>query len=197
MLRTAYDLTFPGGSAISSAKLCRAYIRLLRCGKDYVTPLILTAVIPMFSWLNVEDRYRLRNWKYAHTLITLLQHPNAEVVDSASRAMTDLVTHSAGEHYAEFLEDHLFEALIERLPQPALITVNLPVAQTIKSSLTEFAASGTTWCGVLGSSSCALLVFTFFLLVLRRICLDSFDSPEGRPALTLVECVCPVSPRCM
>jgi hypothetical protein len=124
---------------------CRSLLRLLCCGGDYVTPSILNVMQRVLLQVGSEKLCAVKVEGLWHILIALLGHSSADVVESTSGVMLMLAQRSWGNDYAEFLENHFFEELIQRLPSPELTTVEVPLPAEDALPSTNFTALGTTW----------------------------------------------------
>jgi hypothetical protein len=95
--------------------------------------------------LGSEELFVLKGQGLWRILFALLGHSNVDVVKSTGSAMKMLGKRSRAANYADFLETHFFEDLIQRLPRPELITVEVPLPAEDALPSTNFSALGTTW----------------------------------------------------
>jgi hypothetical protein len=59
--------------------------------------------------------------------------------------MLTLAHQSSGGDYAAFLKNQFFEELMQRLPRPDEVAMELPLIADAESPSTDFTSLGTTW----------------------------------------------------
>jgi hypothetical protein len=93
----------------------------------------------------------------------LLGHRNPDVVTFASMSMEHLIRYRQGEEYARFIEEGLFEELMQYFPShPEQATIAVPFDRNRECYSNDFTALGLTWFAPPFSSSVSC-TFHFFL----------------------------------
>jgi hypothetical protein len=146
---------------VSLVRVCQCLCLILQCDRYSEHPGAILAFTRTLGGLSAEERRQIPSRQLWPLLIFLRSNPLANFRRAGDEIMAILLKNSAGMYYAEFLEDGLFEQLVQRLRQPSSTIVEIPLSSDRQRISVHFKALECDWFAVLRYS--AFLLSSSFL----------------------------------